>query len=69
MNNKEIEYRSLFEENCEGADPDYLGWFETEFNPDDINWDNQEEADAALERLKEEMAEAYLPEAPDESWI
>lgn len=50
-------YRRLFDENCEAAEPTYLEWFEYEFDPSEIDWENEAEAVMAMQRLIDELCD------------
>ncbi len=50
-------YRTLFEDNCEAAEPTYLEWFEYEFDPAETNWESESEALAAMQRLVDELSD------------
>lgn len=50
-------YRQLFAENCEAAEPEYLEWFEYEFDPDEVDWANSENSKDAMCRLVDELCD------------
>lgn len=52
-------YQQMFEEHCEGAEPDYLEWFVEEFTPKGVNWADEEEAKRAIARLVKEIDECF----------
>lgn len=49
----EYAYRYLYEDQLVAAEDDYLEWFETQYNPDDIDWSENTCKDSLLSLLNE----------------
>ena len=50
-------YRAKYYENCEAAMPDYLEYFESEFSPEQVNWEDEDAAKSSVESLISELCE------------
>lgn len=56
MDYREI-YQTLYEDQMEGAEEEYLAWFEGAFLPADVEWGDREAACDALRHLLCELYE------------
>lgn len=54
----ESAYHFLFADQLIAAEPDYEEWFCAEFNPDNIDWNDEDCAKSALSRLLDELYES-----------
>lgn len=54
----EAGYRCMFNDQCEAAEPDYLDEFTRNYNPDNVDWDEESEAIDAFCVLANELEES-----------
>lgn len=48
-------YRYMFKDQCEGATQEYLAQFQMSYDPDDINWSDENEACMSFCSLIDEL--------------